>query len=120
MRTLNALACFVAGVIVAGELARFWASSRFIPMALDELLVASALIWAAWRSRRDGAIWHLAAWGSFSGLSLVLLVDTADHQLHGPAKEAGGIYLGVLSAMLAVGLWAIGRAIRLSRDKIGR
>lgn len=120
MKTLNALACFVAVVIVAGELARFGVSSRFIPMALDELMVASALIWAAGRSRRDGAIWHLAAWGAFCGLSLVLLVETADHQLHGPAKEAGGIYLGVLSAMLVLGLWSIGRAIRLSREKIRR
>lgn len=87
-------------------------------MALDELIVASALIWAAWRSRRDGPLWHLVAWGSFSGFSLVLLVDTADHQLHGPAKAAGAVYLAVLGTMLVLGLWATGRAVRLSRERL--
>jgi hypothetical protein len=84
-----------------------------MPMALDELLVASALIWAAWRSRTDGARWHLAAWGAFCGLVLVLLVETAGHQIHGPSKAAGPIYLAALAAMLAAGLWAVRRALRL-------
>lgn len=117
MKSLNGLACLVAVIIVAGEIARFWGDPRFIPMALDELAVASALVWAAWRSGADGAIWHLPAWGSFAGLSLVLLVDTADHQMHGPAKEAGTAYLAVLGAMLVLALWAIGRAVRLGRQR---
>ena len=120
MRALNGLACAVALVIAAGEIARFWGSNRFIPMALDELLIAVALIWAAWRSRHDGAGWHLAAWGAFCGLALVLLVETADHQMHGPAKAAGPIYLAALGAMLNVGLWAVGRALRLVRRGDGR
>jgi hypothetical protein len=113
MRTLNGSACFIAIVISAGEIARFWGSARFIPMALDELLVAAALIWAAWRSRYDGALWHLPAWGAFCGFALVLLVETADHQIHGPPKSAGLIYLAALSLMLIVGLWAVRRALRL-------
>ena len=115
MGALNALAYLFAFVISVGEIARFWGSERFIPMALDELLIAVALVWAAWRSRYDGASWHLAAWGAFCGLALVLLVQTADHQMHGPAKKAGLIYLTALSAMLLGGLWAVRRALRLVR-----
>ncbi len=115
MRALNLLACLVALVISAGEIGRFWQSPRFLPMALDELLVAAALVWAAWRSSRDGAVWHLVAWGAFCGLTLVLLIETADHQLHGPAKAAGPIYLTALSAMLLLGLWAVVRALSLVR-----
>lgn len=115
MGALNALACLVALLISAGEIARFWGSGRFMPMGLDELLVAAALFGAAWRSRSDGAIWHLAAWGAFCGLSLVLLVETADHQIHGPAKNDGSVYLAALSIMLIAGLWALRRALRLVR-----
>lgn len=116
MTALNRLAYVVAFLIAAGEIARFWGKARFIPMALDELLVAGALVWAASRAPRDGARWHVAAWAAFCGLTLVLLVETADHQLHGPAKAAGPIYLAALSTMLGVGLWAVGRAFR----RIGR
>lgn len=116
MTALNRLAYVVAFLIAAGEIARFWGKTRFIPMALDELLVAGALVWAAYRAPHDGARWHVAAWGAFCGLTLVLLVETADHQLHGPAKTAGPIYLAALITMLAVGLWAVGRALR----RIGR
>ena len=115
MRALNALACLVAFLIAAGEIARFWGEPRFFPMALDELLVASALVFAAWHARRDGAAWHLAAWGAFCGLVLVLLVETADHQIHGPAKAAGPVYLAALGFMLVLGLWAVRRALGLVR-----
>jgi MYXO-CTERM domain-containing protein len=117
MRALNALAYLVALLIAAGEVARFWGSHRFIPMALDELLVAAALVWAA---RRGAAGWHLAAWGALCGLVLVLLVDTADHQMHGPAKAAGPFYLAALGALLLVGLWAVRRALDLLRRGDGR
>jgi len=115
MGALNPSAYLVAFVISAGEIARFWGSGRFFPMAFDELLVATALIWAALRSRQDGACWHLPAWGAFCGLSLVLLVETADHQIHGPAKAAGPIYLAALGAMLILGLWAVRRSLGLVR-----
>jgi hypothetical protein len=113
MGALNALAYLVALLISAGEIARFWGSERFVPMALDELLIAAALTWAAWRSRHDGARWHVAAWSAFCGLTLVLLIETADHQMHGPAKADGPLYLAALGAMLIVGLWAVGRSLRL-------
>ena len=115
MRGLNISAVMVALLVSAGEIARFWGSARFVPMALDELLVAAALAWAAWRSPRDGAVWHLPAWGAFSGFTLVLLVETLDHQMHGPAKEAGTLYLATLSGMLALGVWMISRALFLVR-----
>ena len=120
MGALNGAAYSIALVISAGEIARFWGSGRFIPMALDELLIAVALVWAGWRSRYDGACWHLPAWGAFSALALILLVQTADHQMHGPAKAAGSIYLAALSAMLIVGLWAVRRALQLVRRDGGR
>jgi hypothetical protein len=71
MRALNASAYLVALLISAGEIARFWGSERFVPMALDELFIAAALVWAAWRARSDGACWHLAAWSAYCGLVLV-------------------------------------------------
>ncbi|WP_040485867.1 hypothetical protein [Lutibaculum baratangense] len=120
MKALNALAYGVAFLIAAGEIARFWGSERFVPMALDELAVAGALAWAGWRSARDGALWHLASWGALCGLVLVLLVETLDHQMHGPAKAAGPVYLVALSLMLVIGLWAVGRALRLVRHEGGR
>ena len=115
MRTLNRLAFSVAAIISAGEIARFWGSPRFFPMAVDELAVAVALAWAGWQGHGDGARGHLAAWSAFCGLVLVLLVETADHQIHGPAKAAGPVYLAALSAMLALGLWCVRRALRLTR-----
>lgn len=84
-------------------------------MAVDELLIAITLVWAARRAPSDGACWHLAAWSAFCGLALVLLVETADHEMHGPAKAAGPFYLAALGAMLILGLWAAGRALRLIR-----
>ena len=42
MHFLNWLAFGLAGLIALGEVARFWGDARFIPMALDELLVAAA------------------------------------------------------------------------------
>lgn len=113
MKALNALAYLVALIISAGEIARFWGTARFIPMALDEFAVAAALVGAVWRSPYDRGSFHLAAWGAFCGLVLVLLVETASHQMHGPAKAAGPIYLVVLCAMMMLGLWAVRRALRL-------
>ena len=120
MGALNRLAWLTALIIASGEVARFWGNARFFPMAFDELLVAAALVWAAWRSRLDGACWHLIAWGALCGLALVLLVETADHQIHGPPKPAGPVYLAALGAMLLLGLWALGRALRLVRGGPGR
>jgi hypothetical protein len=113
MRALNRFAVFIAVLISVGEIARFWGNPRFLPMAVDELLVAAALLWACWRTRTHGAGGHVAAWSGFCGLMLVLLIETADHQIHGPAKAAGPIYLASLSAMLVLGLWAVRRALRL-------
>lgn len=118
MRLLNILACLVAFLIASGEIARFWGNERFFPMAFDELIVAAALVSAAWRSRVDGAQWHLPAWGALFGLALVLFVETADHQLHGPWKAAGPIYLSALGAILVLSLWAVRRAHRLTRAEM--
>jgi hypothetical protein len=113
MTALNRLAILVALLLAAGELARYWGSPRFFPAAFDELAVAAALLCAAWRAPRDGAGWHVAAWGSLCGLALVLFVETADHQIHGPVKANGATYLIALGVLLVLGLWAIRRALRL-------
>lgn len=112
MRVLNILAVSVATLLVLGEVARFWGNARFIPMALDELILAGLLLWAASRAPQHGARWHVVAWSSVSALMLVLLVETADHQIHGPVKEAGNLYLVALSTMLILGLLALRRALR--------
>ena len=113
-RAYNGLAYFVAVLISAGEVARFWGSARFIPMALDELLIAAALVWAASRTGEDRAYWHIAAWSAFCGLILVLLIETADHPVHGPVKEHGAFYLAALGVLLILGLWSVRCAIRLA------
>lgn len=110
VRALNRLAGLVAVLISAGEVARFWGDPRFFPMAFDELLVAAALIGARWRAPQVGALGHLAAWSAFAGWALVLLIETATHQIHGPVKAAGTFYLCALSTLLALGLWAIRRS----------
>jgi hypothetical protein len=51
---------------------------------------------------------------------LVLLVETANHQIHGPAKAAGPIYLAALSVLLITGLGAIHATLRLLRQSRGR
>jgi hypothetical protein len=114
MRALNISAYVTAFVLLVGEIARFWGSARLFPMAIDELLVAALLVGAARQSRRDGGFLHLVAWGAFCGLVLTLLVDTADHQMHGPVKAAGPAYLTILASMLIFGMWATLRALRLS------
>jgi hypothetical protein len=112
MTALNRLAWLVGLLLAAGEIARYWGSPHVLPAALDEMAVAAALIWAA---MRDRAVWHVAAWSALSGLVAVLLAETADHQVHGPVKANGAVYLAALGTLLAVGLWAVARAVRLVR-----
>lgn len=116
MRILNWLALIVAALLSAGEIARFWGNPRFFPMAFDELLIAAALIWASRSAPRNGSGRHLVAWSALSGLALVLLVETADHQIYGPVKAAGDIYLIALTSLLTLGLWAVHRALKLLAD----
>ncbi len=104
----------MAALIAAGEITRYWGRPSFIPMALDEIGIAAALVWAAWHSRRHGAAALVAAWGAFCGLMLVPLVETANHLIHGPPKAHGWIYLSALTALLLLGLWAVGRSLRLA------
>lgn len=114
MRSLSIAACTVAFLVTAGEIARYWSNPRFVPVAFDELIVAAILGWAAWRGPQSGARAHLIGWGAFCGLMLVALIETAGHLIHGPAKANGPVYLAALAAMLALGLWALRRAWRLS------
>lgn len=115
MKLLRRLSLSVAAVLAAGEVARYWRRAEFVPMALDELGVSAALVWAAWRAPLHGAAALAAAWGAFCGLMLVLLVETAGHLIHGPSKAHAWIYLAALTALLLLGLWAVGRALRLAR-----
>lgn len=110
MRALNGLAIIVAALLTLGELARFWGDARFFPMAFDELAVAGLLLWSATRAPDRAGPWHVAAWGAFCGMVLVLLVETASHQIHGPQKAAAPLYLVALTTLLSAGLWALRRA----------
>lgn len=112
---LRILTFIIAALLALGEVARWWGQARFLPMALDELAVAAALALAAWRLPRWGPAPLAAAWGMFCGLILSLLVPTLDHLLFGEPKESAVLYATILSAMLAIGLWAMMATIRLNR-----
>lgn len=115
MKTLRTVTCFVAILLAASEIARWWGQPRFMPMALDELLVAGAMLAAAVSMKHAERGWLAAAWGIYCGFVLSLLVPTIDHLLGGPPKASAGFYTAILGAMLVVGMWALVRAIHLIR-----
>ena len=117
MASLRILTLIVALLLAAGEIARWWGQPRFLPLALDELLVALAMVLAAAFSNRFGAAPLAAAWGLFCGLMLALLVPTLDHLLFGPPKASAGFYAAILAAMLVVGLAALLRALSIARGE---
>jgi len=112
---LRRLALILSLLLAAGEVARYWGRAAFVPMAFDELAVAAALGWAAWRSRGGDAVAMVAAWGLFCGLMLGLLVENADHVIHGKPKANAWVYVASLSVLLLTGLAALRRALRLVR-----
>jgi hypothetical protein len=113
MAKLRAVTFLFALLLAGGEIARWWGQPRFLPMALDELLVAAAMIAAAALAPRHGPAPLAAAWGLFCGLALALLVPTLDHLLFGPPKASAGFYSVVLGLTLLVGLGALLRALSL-------
>lgn len=117
MKTLQILALGLAVLMAGGEIARRAGTPTLIPLALDELLVAGALIWAAWRARYDETPPMIAAWGGYCGLVAALLVENADYLIHGREKSGAVFYTVTLTLMLAVGLWAVARGIRLARRR---
>ena len=126
MITLRRISFGFAALLAASEVARWIGDIRLIPLVFDELVVAGALIAAAWVAPRLGAAplaaaWVAprygtaplaAAWGMFSGLMLGLLVPTLDHLLFGPPKVGALFYSIVLALALAGGLWAAMVAMR--------
>lgn len=117
MKALVILTIAMALLLAGGEAARWWGQARFIPLALDELLVAALMIGSAAAARRFGTVPLAAAWGVFCGLILGLLVPILDHLLHGPAKEGAGFYALILAAMLCVGAGSTAGALSLSRPR---
>ena len=115
MRRLRVLTVIVAFLLAFGEVARWWGQARLMPLAFDELVVAAAMLWAAAVAPWAGTAPLAAAWALFCGLTLGLLVPTLDHLLHGPPKASAGFYAIVLAAMLALGAWAVLRALLLCR-----
>lgn len=116
MTNLRALTLLVASLLALGEISRWWGDLRFVPLALDEIAVAAAMCAAALAARRIGPVPLAAAWASFCGLAVSLLVATLDHLFHGPPKERAVFYSVILAAMLALGLWAVGRSLALCRQ----
>ena len=116
MRSLRIVTVLVALLLGGGEFARWWGQPRLLPMALDELLVAVAMLGAAAVAGKAGSGPLAAAWGAYCGLVLGLLVPTLDHLLGGPPKPSAPLYATVLGAMLLVGLGALLRAIALIRN----
>ncbi len=102
-------------LLAASEIARWRGDPRLLPMAIDEVAVAAALLAGAWLLPRRGAAPLAAAWAGYSGLMLALLVPTLDHLVNGPPKESADFYAILLSAMLALGLAMTGWALALAR-----
>lgn len=102
-------------LLAAGEIARWARSPHFVPLAFDELIVALALAAAAWVAPRRGTAPLAAAWGLFTGMSLVLLVETLDHFFAGPPKDSAVSYAAILSLMVAFGAGATLRSLALAR-----
>ncbi|WP_106638662.1 hypothetical protein [Allosphingosinicella vermicomposti] len=115
-KRLRFLAVAIAALILSGEVARWWGNPRFIPLAFEEILIAAALIWAA-LTRRFGTLPLVAAWALLAGHMLSLLVPTLDHLLFGPPKAKVGFYTAALSIMLAIALFALGWAMKLTRNR---
>jgi hypothetical protein len=104
-------------LLAASELARWAGDIRLIPLAFDELAVATALFAAAWVLPRTGPAPLAAAWGLFSGLILGLFVPTLDHLLFGPPKTGALFYSIILGVTLAGGLWATWLAARACSNR---
>lgn len=119
MKALRLLTVLIAVLLALGEIARWWSDPRLVPLAFDELLIAAAMLGAALVTGRFGPAPLAAAWGCFCGFVVSLLIPTLDHLLHGPPKDSAAFYAVILAAMLALGLWAVGRALALCR-KAGR
>jgi hypothetical protein len=117
MKSLRVASLIIAVLIAGGEVARWWGQARMLPMALDELVVAGALVGAALAAPRHGPAPLAVAWGLYCGLMLGLLVPTLDHLMWGPEKESAFFYAAVLGAMLAIGLWGAARALALTRAR---
>lgn len=118
MAAIRILTLIVALLLGGSEIARWWGSPRFVPMALDELIVAAAMLLAVAAPRRLGPAPLAAAWGLFNGLILSLLVPTLDHLLHGPDKDSAVFYAVLLGPLQLIGLWALWRVIpRRSRAR---
>lgn len=115
MKVLRLLTVLIAVLLALGEIARWWGDPRLVPLAFDELLVAATMLGAALTTGRFGPAPLAAAWGCFCGFVVSLLIPTLDHLLHGPPKDSAAFYAVILAAMLALGLWAVGRALALCR-----
>ncbi|MDB5368681.1 MAG: hypothetical protein JWP20_239 [Roseomonas sp.] len=114
---LQVLAVMIGFLVASGEIARRWGDSHFIPLALDDLLVAAALFWAAWRARDHGPAPLVAGWGAYSGLMLMLLTLNLDYVINDMAKAGRAFYSIILALMLALGLWATWQALRLAEER---
>lgn len=117
MKQLRVITLVVGLLLGAGEIARWWGDARLVPLALDELFVAAALLWAAIRGQAAG---FAAAWGMLCGLAVTLLVPVLDHLIHGPPKDGAVLYTVILGAGLALGLWAVWRAVSARERSRGR
>lgn len=115
MKSLRIVTIAFAFLLAISEIGRWWGQPRMMPLVLDELIVAGALIWSLASVPRYGMAPLAAAWGLYCGLMLSLLIPTLDHLLFGPPKPSAGFYAGALGVALAAGVWAVWRTLRLGR-----
>jgi hypothetical protein len=114
---LQVLAVMIGFLVASGEIARRWGDPHFIPLALDDLVVAAVLFWAAWRARATGPAPLVAGWSLYSGLMLSVLMINVNYLIHDMAKSGRVFYSIILTLMLALGVWATWQAMRLAEGR---
>ncbi len=114
---LQVLAVMIGFLVASGEIARRWGDPHFIPLALDDLIVAAVLFWTAWRARVSGPAVLVAGWGLYTGLFMTLFMLNLDFVISDTAKSGRAFYSIILALMLALGIWATWQAIRLAEGR---
>lgn len=119
MTVLRWITIIIALALAGSEIGRWWGKPELFPLALDELMVAAAMVAGALAARRFGPAGLVAGWGLFCGLALGLLVPTVNHLVNGPYKESAVAYSIGLGIMMIIGVAGLAWSLSfVSRERL--